>query len=133
MEETFVPGASVSGVARKNDANTNLLFRWRRDYLRGDFGPAGTPLTTAPEFVSVGVIGGDGRLVTDVAGGHQGKPAPVLDHAPPQEPKRIESSAAEPSCGRVDLQLACGTRISFDAAIEDAALRRLITLIKEVA
>ncbi|WP_415873315.1 transposase [Burkholderia ubonensis] len=26
-------------VARRNDVNTNLLFRWRRQYLEGAFGP----------------------------------------------------------------------------------------------
>ncbi|WP_250495498.1 transposase [Caballeronia sp. GAWG1-1] len=37
-EQTFEPGASVSLVARRNDINTNLLFRWRRQYLQGVFG-----------------------------------------------------------------------------------------------
>ncbi|MFL9935272.1 transposase [Paraburkholderia sp. RL18-103-BIB-C] len=37
-EQTFEPGASVSLVARRNDINTNLLFRWRRQYLQGAFG-----------------------------------------------------------------------------------------------
>ena len=133
VEETFVPGASVSVVARRNDMNSNMLFRWRREYRRGEFGRAGTPPATTPEFVSVGVIGEDGKLVADIVGDPYAMAAPVLDHAPPQEPKRIESSVAEPSCRRVDLQLACGARISFDAEIEEAALRRLITLIKEVA
>lgn len=39
VEQTFEPGASVSLVARHNDVNTNLLFRWRRQYLEGAFGP----------------------------------------------------------------------------------------------
>ena len=38
VEQTFEPGASVSLVARRNDVNTNLLFRWRRRYLDGAFG-----------------------------------------------------------------------------------------------
>ncbi|KWF87029.1 transposase [Burkholderia cepacia] len=38
VEQTFEPGASVSLVARRNDVNTNLLFRWRRQYLEGAFG-----------------------------------------------------------------------------------------------
>jgi transposase len=37
-EQTFEPGASVSLVARRNDINANLLFRWRRQYLQGAFG-----------------------------------------------------------------------------------------------
>ncbi|WP_080426555.1 IS66-like element accessory protein TnpA [Burkholderia ubonensis] len=38
VEQTFEPDASVSLVARRNDVNTNLLFRWRRQYLEGAFG-----------------------------------------------------------------------------------------------
>ena len=38
VEQTYEPGASVSLVARRNDINTNLLFRWRRQYLQGEFG-----------------------------------------------------------------------------------------------
>ncbi|WP_429448337.1 IS66-like element accessory protein TnpA [Paraburkholderia sp. 40] len=38
VEQTFEPGASVSLAARRNDINTNLLFRWRRQYLQGVFG-----------------------------------------------------------------------------------------------
>ncbi|WP_232447283.1 IS66-like element accessory protein TnpA [Burkholderia ubonensis] len=39
VEQTFEPGASVSLIARRSDVNTNLLFRWRRQYLDGAFGP----------------------------------------------------------------------------------------------
>jgi transposase len=38
VEQTFESGASVSLIARGNDVNTNLLFRWRRQYLEGVFG-----------------------------------------------------------------------------------------------
>ena len=33
VEETQVPGASVSIVARRHDVNSNQLFRWRRQLL----------------------------------------------------------------------------------------------------
>ncbi|OUL92435.1 transposase [Paraburkholderia hospita] len=38
VEQTFEPGSSVSLVARRNDINTNLVFKWRRQYLEGAFG-----------------------------------------------------------------------------------------------
>ena len=38
VEQTFEAGASVSLVARRNDINTNLVFKWRRQYLQGAFG-----------------------------------------------------------------------------------------------
>ncbi len=31
VAQTFVPGVSVSRVARRYDVNTNLVFTWRRD------------------------------------------------------------------------------------------------------
>jgi len=51
------PGVSVSKLAREHDLNTNLLFRWRRDYRKGalrapvDLAPALLPvsLTEASE------------------------------------------------------------------------------------
>jgi transposase len=37
-EQTFEPGASVALIARQNDINANLLFKWRQNYLDGDYG-----------------------------------------------------------------------------------------------
>lgn len=38
VEQTFVPGASVALIARRNDINANLLFKWRRAYRKGAYG-----------------------------------------------------------------------------------------------
>ena len=38
MEETLVPGASVSRVARRYDVNANQVFHWRRLYQEGRLG-----------------------------------------------------------------------------------------------
>ncbi|MFO1219651.1 MAG: transposase [Burkholderiaceae bacterium] len=35
VERSLQPGASVSGIALENGVNTNMLFRWRREHLRG--------------------------------------------------------------------------------------------------
>ena len=35
VERCMRPGASVSGIALENGINTNVLFRWRREHLRG--------------------------------------------------------------------------------------------------
>lgn len=39
VEATRQPGASVSLIAREHDVNANLVFRWRRQYQDGAFGP----------------------------------------------------------------------------------------------
>ena len=38
MEETLVPGASVSRVARRHDVNANQVFYWRKLYREGQLG-----------------------------------------------------------------------------------------------
>lgn len=40
MEETLVPGASVSRVARRHDVNANQVFYWRKLYREGRLGSA---------------------------------------------------------------------------------------------
>ncbi|MEM5439924.1 transposase [Paraburkholderia diazotrophica] len=57
------PGASVALIARSNDINANLLFKWRRLYLAGEYGlptlPEGVapkPTPQAPSMLSVDVV-----------------------------------------------------------------------------
>jgi hypothetical protein len=38
VEETLVPGASVSRVTRRNDVNANQVFHWRKLYHEGRLG-----------------------------------------------------------------------------------------------
>jgi transposase len=42
VEETLLPGTSVSRVARRHDVNANQLFYWRKLYREGRLGA--TPL-----------------------------------------------------------------------------------------
>jgi len=38
VEETWLPGASVSRVARRHDVNANQVFYWRKLYREGQLG-----------------------------------------------------------------------------------------------
>jgi len=38
VEETLLPGASVSRVARRHDVNANQVFYWRKLYREGRLG-----------------------------------------------------------------------------------------------
>ena len=38
LEEAFAPGVNASEVARRHELHVSLLFRWRRQYLRGELG-----------------------------------------------------------------------------------------------
>ena len=57
VEQSFEPGASVALIARSNDINANLLFKWRRLYLAGEYGlptlPEGATPKRAPEVPSL--------------------------------------------------------------------------------
>lgn len=52
MEETLLPGASVSRVARRHDVNANQVFRWRKLYHEGGLGTKTgfLPVTVANEL-----------------------------------------------------------------------------------
>jgi len=41
VEETLVPGTSVSRVARRHDVNANQVFHWRKLYQEGRLGTTG--------------------------------------------------------------------------------------------
>ena len=59
VEETFVPGASVSIVARRHDVNANLVFDWRKKYRQGklvDRKAVRGMAAAAPDFLRIGVV-----------------------------------------------------------------------------
>lgn len=39
VETSCRPGASVSLIALEHDVNANMVFRWRKQYQNGAFGP----------------------------------------------------------------------------------------------
>ena len=47
VERCVRPGASVSGIALENGINTNVLFRWRREHVRGTARDKGHDLSQA--------------------------------------------------------------------------------------
>ena len=47
VEETLLPGISVSRVARRHDVNANQLFYWRKLYREGRLG-VGRPRRCCP-------------------------------------------------------------------------------------
>src|SRR5258708_27036107 len=52
IERSLQPGASVSGIALDSGINANLLFKWRREHLRGN-GRALISRTAPPLLVPV--------------------------------------------------------------------------------
>ncbi|WP_145963832.1 IS66-like element accessory protein TnpA [Bradyrhizobium algeriense] len=61
VAESFVPGASVSAVARRHDISPSLLFLWRRQATRAQVGARGDR-GMPPGFVPVAITGCGGEL-----------------------------------------------------------------------
>jgi transposase len=61
VRQSLLPGAAVSAIALDNGINANMLFKWRRQYLRAALprsAPAVLlPVCHRPPYRSHGVIG----------------------------------------------------------------------------
>ena len=91
------PGVSVSQVARRYDANANLVFAWLRDPR---FAPHEAAVEGHAAFLSVEILD-EGREL------------------------RCEVAAAAPE-GRIELELAGGHRLRIVGSYDPEALARLI-------
>ncbi|WP_244145499.1 IS66-like element accessory protein TnpA [Paraburkholderia mimosarum] len=109
VEQSFEPGASVALIARRNEVNANLLFKWRRKYLAGAYGPpllsvqANQTPTDEAALLPVSIIGETAALV-------------------PSPPVRAAESAVE-NCCEVEFDRA---RLRIRGEVSPATLRLLI-------
>jgi len=100
---TLEPGASVAGIALANGVNANQVFRWKRQYERGELRSGGTKRATA--------------LV------------PVTIAADPEAPKLLEPSiptAALPSAGSVTIEFPGRALLSIEGAADPAVIRAVL-------
>ena len=102
--ESLQPEVSPIMVARRYGISSGLLYTWRQQLLCGALGAVAD---TKPRFVRV-----------DVVAGH-----PDLEVAVPLTPAM--SSGTEPD-GRIEIVLSGGARVSVDAQVNEAALRRVL-------
>ncbi len=137
VEETFAPGASVSIVARRHDVNANQVFEWRKQYRRGRLVekpgakavvPGHDPATSAGQaLIRIGVIDHDGGI----------RPLPaVKGHSVPPAPQPRKGSAVpESNCPvpGIEIELPGGIKVRVDAGIDEAALRRVLAVVREAA
>lgn len=103
VKETLAPGAPVSAVALKHGLNTNMLFSWRRRYLR--------ELTEAQ---TVNLL----SVAIEASGS-------VAPRARP-EPIAIEPRAGQPSfSGGIEIAV-YGACIRIQGVVQVAALRAVL-------
>jgi len=106
VSETFEPGASVSGVARRHGLNANLLFTWRRQYLRE---LAGVP---AVNLLPVKIDGSESIV-----------PAATPEPVPAGQSAR---NPVSPGCIEIEAFGAC---IRLKGAIDADALRSVLDVL----
>ena len=100
---TLEPGASVAGIALVNGVNANQVFRWKRQYERGELKPRGSKRATA--------------LV------------PVTIAAEPEAPTVVESSIpapALPATGSVTIEFPGRALLSIEGAADPAVIRAVL-------
>ena len=100
VEETLMPGASISAVARRYGLHPSQVFAWRKAAREGDIEETGSGSFDCA-FAPVLVTGGS--------------------CVPP-------SSAV--GCGRMEIVLLGGRRIVVDASVDAAALDRVVTVLE---
>jgi transposase len=121
VEETFAPGASVPVVALRHNMNTNVVFRWRKLFRKGQL--TGEAVTEpkklpAPAFAPV-------RVVPDV---------PALPAPQPSPPAgTAESKSTQRKPGIMTITLPGGFTLRLDADIDEAALRRALKAVRDLA
>jgi transposase len=106
VQRTLAPGASVAKIALEHRLNTNLLFKWRRRYLRELAGPRGEAPKLLPVSIEQVSSAPDSRLLETVAAG----------------PSRAASA------GSIEIELLRG-RIRVKGAVDPDTLRSVLQLL----
>jgi transposase-like protein len=133
VEETFVPGASVSIVARQHNVNSNLVFTWRRRYREGTLGPSNArskaTRTSAQDLIRIGVIEpGSGLRPLRVADSSSS-----LSPQPPccKEPVTHETDSSG-AAGIIEIELPNRVKLRVAVGVEEAALRKVLAVTRQL-
>jgi len=108
VEETLIPGAVVSEVARRHDVAQSLLFTWRRRARVEEPG------------------GRDGSILLPV---EIGAGTPSGSQAARQS--RAAASSRRAKSGMIEIELGSGRRVRVDSEVDAEALRRVLSVLSE--
>jgi len=101
VEETLMPGASISAVARRYGLHPSQVFAWRKAAREGEIAERPGRGSFACAFAPV-VVSSEACLL----------PSGAITH------------------GRIEIVLVNGRRIVVDAGVEAAALDRVVTVLE---
>ena len=106
---SLAPGASAAKIALKHQLNANLLFKWRRLYLREISGAPAEPVKLLPVTI---------RECADVQG------APAIDSAKGSRPPSRARGA-----GTIEIELP-EARIRVKGAVDAELLRSVVQMVR---
>ena len=101
VDETLMPGASISAVARRYGLHPSQLFAWRKAVREEGLTEVAGSSSVDHGFMPVVVTGGS--------------PFP---------------QAGALACGRMEIALVSGRRIVVDASVDAEALDRVVTVLE---
>lgn len=103
VEETLVPGANVSAVARRHGVSRGLLFMWRRQAREGDLGGRAVP-----------------RMI----------PMQITAAEPTSAPTATGSTTTTERNGSlIEIDLGDGRRVRVGPDVDTSALRRVLDVL----
>jgi transposase len=137
VAEALAPHASVAEVARRHGLNANLIFKWLKRAKEGwpDRRRALVTRNKPMTFIPVEVIKETGGKEAAASAR-----ALTVDHIvqartqnPPGKPSRTPQREAKGLVrrGAIEISLPNGAQVSVDAEVEEAALRLVLSAMKE--
>ena len=108
VEETLVPGAKVTDVARRNGVAASVVFTWRRQ--------ARTVVKVGPCFAPV-------QIAAAVGTGEENS------KHPPEDDRRMRQLPAARN-GLIEIDLGNRRRIRVDAQVDPEALARVLDVLE---
>jgi transposase len=129
LNETFAPDASVAAVARRHGMNSNVLFRWRKDFRDGKLGVSVTGSGKAlrePDFVEV--------VRVDNAGGVRMLPPPrKAGDESVKTPEPAAERKTPVTAGLIEIETPRGVRLRIEGRVDHRTLRSVLTAIRRLA
>jgi transposase-like protein len=131
VRQCLQPGVSVSGIARRHNVNSNVLFRWRKEYreglLRDDRPREGA--AAGAEFVGVGVINGKGGVTLLPP---PKPPAQAEVKYSPDTAAKEKSPVHADTPGMIEICLSNGILVCVTTPFDDGELRRVLDVASRV-
>jgi transposase len=107
VEETLLPGATVSAVARLYGVTPPCVFRWRKLF---GYGPADDRTEFAAVTIGEGAEAGEAGAVT--------------------LPLPLPNLMSDRPAGGMEIELSSGRKLRFEAGTDPDAIRRVVELLE---